>query len=377
MKILVVGRAFPYRGGIASFNERLASELSKQGHEIKMYTFTHIYPIDHQSLFCENRNGQRSFCIEPKINNANPLPWKSIAKEINEEKYDLIIYCYAVVAAVVSYTYLAKHINKSTKQILFAHNIEPDNYKTIGKKLVAKMLQQMDGMVSMSKKVIHDAEKINKSCLPHIFSPHPIYDHLGNIQERNKSIKRLDLNANYRYVLFFGAIKQSKGLDLLVEAFADKRIAELPIKLLVVGDFRNNRHIYDEIVYQHHLQDKTIFIDDYVPDSEVPYCFGVADIVAQPYKKASQSGILQAAYHFEKPILITHTADSNHSVPHGHVGYVINPQVNEIADSLVDFFENKRQEEMSQAVKKEKAKFAWENMTKSIEKFSLSLQTKK
>lgn len=224
----------------------------------------------------------------------------------------------------------------------------------------------MDGFVAMSQKVIENVKSIDKKNKPTLFSSHPIYDLFGKGTDKKLAMLQLGLNANYQYVLFFGAIKESKGLDLLIEAFADNRLRGLPVKLLVVGDLKNNQDYYFDIMYEYRLKNNIIFVDEYVPNNVVSLYFSASSIVAQPYKEVNQSGILQVAYHFDKPILITNVADGGNSIPNKKVGYVINPNVTEIADALFDFFDQKRETEMVENVKIEKKKYAWSNMTNII-----------
>ena len=136
--------------------------------------------------------------------------------------------------------------------------------------------------------------------------------------------------------------------------------------MLVVGDLKNNQDYYFDIMYEYRLKNNIIFVDEYVPNNVVSLYFSASSIVAQPYKEVNQSGILQVAYHFDKPILITNVADEGNSIPNKKVGYVINPNVTEIADALFDFFDQKRETEMVDNVKIEKKKYAWSNMTNII-----------
>lgn len=370
MKILIVGKSFPYKGGVAAFNERLAMQLMQEGHEVVIYTYSFIYSFLAGSVsdrFNDNDKPIDDIIIKQKINNFNPLEWEKVIAEIKKEQFELIIYGYADIASTLCISYISNRLKKMAIQVAVMHNVEIDHpFEGIKKMAMTMMIKQLDGFISMSNKVTEELKPFNKKHRPVIFSPHPIYDLFGKGTDKKLALLQLGLNPNYQYVLFFGAIKESKGLDLLIEAFADERVRQLPIKLLVVGDFNNNKEFYTDIMYDNRLKNNIIFVDEYVPNHVVSLYFSACSIVGQPYREVNQSGILQVAYHFDKPILITNIAQCGINIPNQKVGYVINPNTTEIADSLVDFFVNKREEEMVNNVKIEKKKFMWNNMTEAI-----------
>jgi D-inositol-3-phosphate glycosyltransferase len=370
MKILIVGKSFPYKGGVAAFNERLAMQLMQEGHEVVIYTYSLFYSFLAGNVgdrFNDNDKPIDDVVIKQRINNFNPLEWEKVIAEIKREAFELIIYGYADIASTLCISYIAQRLKKSTVQLAVMHNVQIEQPLEGVKKLaMSLMIKQLDGFISMSNKVTEEIKALNKKNRPILFSPHPIYDLFGKGTEKKLALLQLGLNPNYEYVLFFGAIKESKGLDLLIEAFADERVRQLPVKLLVVGDFNNNKEFYTDIMYENRLKNNIIFVDEYVPNHVVSLYFSACSIVGQPYREVNQSGILQVAYHFDKPILITNIAQCGINIPHQRVGYVINPSIREIANSLVDFFENNREEEMVNNVKIEKKKFMWNNMTEAM-----------
>jgi D-inositol-3-phosphate glycosyltransferase len=370
MKILIVGKSFPYKGGVAAFNERLAMQLMQEGHEVVIYTYSLFYSFLAGNVgdrFNDNDKPIDDIVIKQRINNFNPLEWEKVIAEIKREAFELIIYGYADIASTLCISYIAQRLKKSAVQLAVMHNVQIEQpLEGIKKLAMSLMIKQLDGFISMSNKVTEEIKALNKKNRPIVFSPHPIYDLFGKGTEKKLALLQLGLNPNYEYVLFFGAIKESKGLDLLIEAFADERVRQLPVKLLVVGDFNNNKEFYTDIMYENRLKNNIIFVDEYVPNHVVSLYFSACSIVGQPYREVNQSGILQVAYHFDKPILITNIAQCGINIPHQRVGYVINPSIREIANSLVDFFENNREEEMVNNVKIEKKKFMWNNMTEAM-----------
>ncbi|MBO7115318.1 MAG: glycosyltransferase, partial [Bacteroidaceae bacterium] len=194
------------------------------------------------------------------------------------------------------------------------------------------------------------------------------YDNFGPRTSREDSLKFLGLDPGQRYMLFFGLIRDYKGLDLLLRAYADSRFRKMNVKLIVAGEFYSGSEKYFELEKELGLEGMVVWKSDFVPDSEVRYYFGAADIIVQPYKSATQSGVTQIAYHFEKPMLVTNVGGLAEIVPDGKVGYVVSPVENEIADALVDFFENNRQDQFTEGILTEKRQYAWSNMTRSVRK---------
>jgi len=216
--------------------------------------------------------------------------------------------------------------------------------------------------------VLDDVASLDKQGKPKCMVPHPLYDHYGEIMKRNEALKHLDLDPNYRYCLFFGLVRAYKGLDLLIDAFADERLRKNDVKLIVAGEFYDDEKPYLEQIKKHNLEDFIIIENQYISDDNVKYYFNVADIVVQPYKSATQSGVTQIAYHFEKPMLVTNVGGLGEIIPDGKVGYVVEPKPSSIADALVDFFENGRFDAFVEGVRDEKQTYQWSNMTAAIKK---------
>jgi len=201
---------------------------------------------------------------------------------------------------------------------------------------------------------------------PKVVSPHPIYDHYGDALTKKEAAIKLGLYEQNNYVLFFGFIRNYKGLDLLLEAFADKRLRKFPVKLIVAGEFYENPAPYMQQIIRLGLDDMVELRTKFIPDNEVRNYFSIADLVAQPYRSATQSGVSQIAYHFEKPMLVTNVGGLAEIIPDGKVGYVTEVDPKQIADSLVDFFANDRSGKMIENIKIEKQKFLWSRMTDAI-----------
>ena len=172
---------------------------------------------------------------------------------------------------------------------------------------------------------------------------------------------------DFHYILFFGFIREYKGLDLLLKAFADERLRNYPIKLIVAGEFYCDPKPYHELIDLYGLKDRVIMSNDFIPDSEVVNYFCSADLVVQPYKNATQSGVTQIAYHFNKPMIITDVGGLGEFVPDGKAGYVVNPDPLKIADAIIRFYEEKKEEEFSANASVEKEKYSWGKMIEAID----------
>jgi len=368
-KVMLVGTAHPFRGGLASYNERLIEEFRYLGYDATIETFTLQYP---SFLF----PGKTQFSDSPKpegieisetVNSINPLNWIKIGKKIKKQKPDYLIFkfwlpfmgpCFGTIAKI------AKK-NKRTKVISIIDNIIPHE-KRIGDKLLSNyFVKSVDGFVAMSQSVLEDLNTFD-SKKPKLYNPHPLFDNFGELISRETALKELNLSSENRYFLFFGFVRDYKGLDLLLDAYADSRFREMNVKLIVAGEYYNNEKQYVEQINRLKLEDDVILRNDFIPNEEVKNYFRVADIIAQPYKNATQSGVTQIGYHFEKPMLVTNVGGLAELIPHNKVGYVVEPNSKDIADALVTFFKDNKMKEFEQNVKSEKEKFSWSKMVETI-----------
>lgn len=372
MKIVIVGTSYPYRGGIAAFTDRLATEFVKEGIDIEVVTFKLQYP---SFLFpgktqYSDAKAPAGFYIERKINSISPLNWIKVGREIRKKNPDIVIFTYWMSFFAPCFGKIARVIKRrcNARCIGLIHNMIPHEKSVLDKMFAPYFVKAMDGFVALSQSVLDDVASLDKQGKPKCMVPHPLYDHYGEIMKRNEALKHLDLDPNYRYCLFFGLVRAYKGLDLLIDAFADERLRKNDVKLIVAGEFYDDEKPYLEQIKKHNLEDFIIIENQYISDDNVKYYFNVADIVVQPYKSATQSGVTQIAYHFEKPMLVTNVGGLGEIIPDGKVGYVVEPKPSSIADALVDFFENGRFDAFVEGVRDEKQTYQWSNMTAAIKK---------
>lgn len=372
MKIIIVGPSHPYRGGIAAFTDRLAAEFVSENVDIELYTFTLQYP---SILFpgktqYSDAPAPNDISIFRRINSINPLTWIKTAKEIRTKNPDIVIFAYWMSFFASCYAKMAKIIkrNKVSRCIGLVHNMMPHEQSILDRLFSPHFVKRMDAFVALSKSVLADVSRLDNKSKPKYFSPHPLYDHYGDKEDKVMAMNSLYMDNNYNYLLFFGLIREYKGLDLLLKAMSDKRLDKYPLKLIVAGEFYEKKEPYLKMIDDLDINDKVIICDKYIPDEEVKNFFNLADMVVQPYKSATQSGVTQIAYHFEKPMLVTDVGGLREIVPNGKVGYVVEAEPSKIADAICDFYDNERIEYFESNIIEEKKKYEWSKMTETIMK---------
>ncbi|QEC53399.1 glycosyltransferase involved in cell wall biosynthesis [Anseongella ginsenosidimutans] len=370
MKIVILGPAYPYRGGLAAFNERLARQYSKAGHDVKLYTFSMQYP----SLFFPGKT-QLSQSPPPSdleiiriVNTVDPLSWAKAGKRIRREKPDLLIVRYWLPLMAPSLGTICKIVrgNGHTRIISIVDNIVPHE-RRIGDHLLTKyFVKHVDGFLVMSRSVLKELDRFDRK-KPRVYSPHPIYDIYGPPLERAAARKALHMDPDAPYILFFGFIREYKGLDWLLEAFSEKRFRELKVRLIVAGEYYVDEKPYEHLIDLLEIRPYLDLHTHFIPDADVNKYFCAADVVVQPYKNATQSGITQIAYHYDKPMIVTNVGGLAEMVPHEKVGYVTRPHIGAIADAIHDFFTSGAEEKFITNIRGEKEKFSWNYFLSRIE----------
>ena len=369
MKIIIIGTAYPYRGGLAAYNERLAKQFISEGHDVTLLTFTLQYPgflFPGKSQFLEGA-APDGLNIERKVNSINPFNWISIGYKVKKEKPDLLIFKYWIPFIAPCFGTIARlaKSNRHTRVICIFDNVIPHEKRPGDKIMTRYFTGCIDGAIAMSQSVLDDLRQF-RSDIPVKLSPHPLFDNFGAPSPRSEALIKLGLEPDFKYLLFFGFIRAYKGLDLLIEAFADSRLRNKKLRLIIAGEFYEDATPYIDLIKKYNLENEIILFDRFIHDSEVNLFFSIADLITQPYRSATQSGVTQIAYHFEKPMLVTNVGGLREIVLHGQCGYVVNTDPKEIADAIIDFFENNRNVTFVTIVRKEKEKYSWSRMTDSI-----------
>lgn len=373
-KVIIVGSAHPLRGGgISTFNERLSRALNESGYQSIIYNFSLQYP----SIFFPGSNQYTDEAppdgldIRVRINSVNPLNWVKVGNEIRNEHPDLVIFRYWIPFMAPCFGTIARRIrkNKSIRIIAIADNIVPHEARFGDRALTSYFINSMDGFITMSK-IVEESLSGFDTTKPRILTPHPLYDNFGEAVPKHSALEKLNLDKNFSYLLFFGFIRDYKGLDLLLEALVDERLRKLPLKLIVAGEYYTKPEPYLDLIRKNQLEDKALLFTKFIPNSDVPLYFSACDLVVQPYKSATQSGVTQVALHFDKPIVTTNVGGLADMVNHGVVGYVVEPDKKAIADAIVNAFTGNTLQDFEKNIAVEKKRFSWETMVGSIEKLA-------
>jgi D-inositol-3-phosphate glycosyltransferase len=379
IKNINIGPAFPLRGGIANFNEALCKAFVQKGRDSKIVSFYLQYP---KSFFpgktqFDTGSAPKDFKIESLISSINPLSWIRTAKKVKNENPDLVVIHYWMPFMAPALGTIARLIKRKTniRVIAVTHNIIPHESFIFSNTLVKYFANSCDGFITLAESVLDDLSEISNNKYKK-FIPHPIYNIFGGSVNKSDGKNYLQLKQENRYILFFGIIRKYKGLDLLIEAMANIKVKELGIKAIIAGEFYEDKVGYLNLIKKNDLEESIIISDKFIPSSEVRYYFAACDMVVQPYHTATQSGVTQIAYHFNRSMLVTNVGGLAEIVPHQKVGYVCERDPNSIAESIIDFYENDRINEFEANVKIEKKRFSWDKMVVGIEEMYMELDQK-
>ncbi len=371
-KVIIIGPGHPLRGGLATFNQRLAKEFINTGNDCSLYSFSLQYP---SFLF----PGKTQYTREPApgnlkintvINSINPFNWIKIGNRLKKEKPDIIIVRFWLPFMGPALGTILRRVrnNNHTKIICIADNIIPHEKRLGDRSFTKYFLKSCDAFITMSEKVMNDLRLFQKT-KPAKQVSHPLYDNFGAIISKADARKHLGLPENEKIILFFGFIRKYKGLDLLFEAMADERIKRSGIKLLVAGEFYEDERSYKEQIEKSGIKDQLILKTNFIPDSEVKYYLCAADVLIQPYRNATQSGVTPLAYHFERPMVVTNVGGLPSLVPDGKVGLVVEPTPAAIAGGILKFYQS-GENYFIPGLKEEKKKYSWQNLVLAIEQLA-------
>lgn len=361
-KIIIIGPAYPYRGGIAAFNERLATELIAEGHQVELVTFTLQYPsflFPGKTQYSDGPAPEK-LQIERMINSINPFNWLKLGKVLRKKKADLIIFAFWLPYMAPALGTIARLCK--TRTVGLIHNLIPHEHKP-GDRMFAKYFcKGIDRFAALSNSVAEDIRNIVPEKRITI-CPHPLYDNFGSPVSREDACAKLGIDPGNKILLSFGLIRDYKGLDWLLEAFAALK-ERSGVKLVVAGEFYADGEKYHKLARDLGIDEEVVWKTEFVPDSEVKYYFCAADLIVQPYKSATQSGVTQIAYHFEKPMLVTRVGGLSEIVPDKKVGYAVKPSPGAVADALKHFLQGAP--DFTEGIREEKQKYSWKKMAESV-----------
>jgi len=377
MKIAIIGTSWPFRGGLAAYNERLAKAFADAGHEVKIHTFSLQYPgfLFPGKTQLASWEKPADLNIVEDVNSVNPINWLITGNKIKNERPDLVVVKFWLPFMGPAFGTILRRIksNGHTKVVSILDNIIPHEARFGDRPFTNFFTKPVDAFLSQSASVQEDLSQFD-TIKPRTLNPHPLFDNFGTRESIELARQRIGVPIEGIYFLFFGFIRDYKGLDLLVEAMSDPRLKASGAKVIVAGEFYSNEEKYLQLIKKHGVSDDIILKTEFIPDDQVAHFFNACDVVVQPYKDATQSGVTQIAYHFEKPMIVTNVGGLAEIVPHGKSGFVCEPNVKDLAETLVNVLQPGVVNQLTEGTKEEKKRFTWETMVESI--FNLYHQVK-
>lgn len=375
-KVYIIGTAYPLRGGLAAYNERLAREFQRMGSTVTIRTFSLQYP----SILFPGKTqysttpAPADLDIKVEINSVNPFNWIRVGRRIRKEKPDLIVIKFWMPFMGPCFGTILRIAGRGRKKagapriVCIADNIIPHEKRLGDMPFIRYFLKSVDAVITMSDKVLGDLRLFDKT-KPALKTEHPLYDHFGEITPSAKARNTLDLPRDRRILLFFGFIRKYKGLDILLDAMKilkDRHGDSPDMPLLVVaGEFYGDSDAYNEQIDRLGIRDVLSLHTDFIPDDRVQLYLNAADVVVQPYRQATQSGVTPLAYHFEVPMIVTNVGGLPELVPDGKVGIVAEPNPESVADAIERFYQVGRAHFLPY-LRQEKTKYSWEVLVRAI-----------
>jgi glycosyltransferase involved in cell wall biosynthesis len=365
-KCVIIGPAHPLRGGIAATDEALARAMQEAGYTTEIVSFTLQYP---EMLFPGKSQyttdpAPRDLIITPLINSVNPFSWWKTAKYINALSPDLVIVRFWLPFLGPALGSILRLLDNHSIVVGLTDNVIPHEKRPGDRLFTRYFTYACDKFVTLSAAVKEDLKEFTEKAT--LFLPHPINDQYGELLNKKEARKTLGWEPDGQYVLFFGLVRKYKGLDLLIEAFGSDYLKDKNIKLVVAGEFYDDPAFYEDRVKELGLGDRVTFINEYIPSADIKLYFSAANLAAQTYRTATQSGITQIAYHFELPMLVTHVGGLPEIVPHEKVGYVTSLEPSDIGKHIARFFDEEKEDAFRAAVKEEKKRFAWSTFVENL-----------
>jgi glycosyltransferase involved in cell wall biosynthesis len=370
-KIIIIGPAYPLRGGLASYDERLAREFMQHDYDTTIYTFSLQYPgfLFPGTTQYSSEPAPADLKIKVCINSTNPLNWINVGNELKKLKPEIIVVRYWLPFMGACLGTILRRVKKNnyTRVICIADNILPHEKRIADTTLTKYFLKPIDAFVTMSEKVLADLKIFAKN-KPAQFVPHPLYDNFGEKISKQEARTRLKIRNEESIILFFGFIRNYKGLDILLKSIQILKNSEFRIqnlKLLIAGEFYEDKKMYTDLINKLGIGDDLILHTDFIPDSEVRYYLCAADCVVQPYRHATQSGVTPLAYHYEVPMIVTNVGGLPSLVPDKKVGLVAEPNAEDIAEKILEYFQLGENYFLPH-LREEKKKYSWSNMVQAI-----------
>lgn len=368
MRIAILSPFYPYRGGIAQFSAMLYNELAKE-HMVEAFNFSRLYPdflFPGKTQYVED--GDNAVPIESKrtLDSINPFSYQSTVNEIERFSPDVLIIAYWMSFFVPGYAYIANRLKKKCKVITLLHNAIPHEPRFFDKPLASLLFKQCDGFIVLSDNVKKELLSLCPSARM-LLNPHPLYNHFGEKEDKSSARKTLGIDEHKKTLLFFGLIRDYKGLDLLIDAM---QFLDESYQLCIAGECYGSFDKYSkQIAASVHRESIYPFIR-YVNDREIPRLFSAADVLVLPYRSATQSGVVSVAYHFDLPMISTNVGDFADSIALPQTGIVV-PEITSgsLSSGIQTFFRPGNADVFLRHIAKEKEKLSWQKLGERLISF--------
>ncbi len=368
-KIVLVGPAAPYRGGIAHFLHATYHGLVARGYQVDVVNFSRQYP----ALLFPGKTQYETAVADPIaseriLDSINPLSWLSTARDIAARKPDTVLFMHWMPFFAPAYGTIARRLKaKGIRVLSIVHNALPHERRPGDVALSSYFFKACDGCIVMSDAVEQDLASLH-AAIETVQVRHPVYNHFGEGIGRTAARTQLGLAVDVPMLLFFGFVRKYKGLQVLLESMQHVRTKLPAVQLVVAGECYDDARVYEDFVAQNGLKDHVQLRFAYIPEEEIAPLFSAADVVVQPYITATQSGVAQIAYHFERPLIVTNVGGLPEIVPHERAGLVVPPADPEaLADAIVRFFHENMYTQLHQGVLEEKQLYSWDRLFEAFE----------
>ncbi len=372
MKIAILSCFYPYRGGIAQFNANLHQELGIS-HTVKAFNYKRQYPkllFPGKTQYVTEQDNALVIESTPVLDTINPFSYIKTAKEIREWEPDLLLMRYWIPFFAPSQGYVARHISKKTKVISIMDNVIPHEQRFFDKPFTKYYIDSNDAFVVLSDSVGNDLKQLRPNAKV-ITIPHPVYNHFGQKTTRQEAIEKLNLLPGKKNLLFFGLIRDYKGLDILIDAFS---LLDDSYQLIIAGEPYGSFEGYQKQIATSKAVSRIKLFTKYIDDSQVPLFFSAADLTVLPYKTATQSGISAISYHFEVPLLTTNVGGLKEAVEIPGTGIVVDkPESALVANGIENFFEKENKEFFIKNIMRQKEELSWTKFSSKLIDFYKTL----
>ena len=356
-KIIIIGPAYPYRGGPSTFVSYLYNSL-KDKFEIKIYNYKLLYPsflFPGKTQYDESATSKFIVPNERIVNSVSPLNWIKTANKIKQEKADLVVFDWWQPFFGICHFFISLFIKKRYKEriVFITENFISHETRYIDSFLTKLGLRNANYFVALSQIVEEDLKsisadkKIYRAELP-TFDLYKLPDESAINEER----KNLGFKDD-RILLFFGYVRKYKGLDILIKAMPSVISSNPDVKLLIVGEFYDDPSSYQNLIKELKLDNIVKVLNRFVKNEEVGLYYGMSDLVILPYRSATQSAVLNVSYSFLKPVVATKVGGLKEFVDDGETGFLVDPEsVIALANGIKTFFDSKDKIDFTSNIKK-------------------------